>query len=176
MRTERERMERKQNRYNDVWWALRLALGGTAFLAGLDKFTHILTDWDKYLAPRAARMLPVDGKTFMKAVGVIEMAVGAGILLPPRTRLHACAMSAWLLGIAANLAMHDENYLDIAVRDVNLAVAADALARLTGRRQQRGSAAALDETIDWLQEKAAHVGRGLRVASQRNGEKMPKAA
>jgi uncharacterized membrane protein YphA (DoxX/SURF4 family) len=175
MRTERERVERKQNRYNDVWWALRLALGGTAFLAGLDKFTDLLTDWDKYLAPRAAQKLPVDGKTFMKAVGVIEMAVGVGILTR-NTRLSSYVASAWLLGIAANLAMHDENYLDVAVRDVNMAIAAYALARLTGRRQQRGGTAALDESVEWLQEKAANVGRGLRVASERNGEKLPKAA
>jgi hypothetical protein len=85
-------------------------------------------------------------------------------------------MSAWLLGIAANLAMHDEKYLDVAARDVNMAVAAYALARLTGRRQQRGASAALEEKVDWLQEKAAHVGRGLRVASERNGEKLPRAA
>ena len=28
-------------------------------LAGLDKFTHVLTDWDRYLAPLVALMLPV---------------------------------------------------------------------------------------------------------------------
>ncbi len=177
MRTERERIERKQNRYNDVWWALRLALGGTAFLAGADKFTNLLTDWDKYLAPAARRRLPMSGRNFMRLVGVIEMAVGAGVLLPPRTRAHAYVMSAWLVGIAANLAMHDEKYLDIAVRDVNLAIAAYALARLTGRRQQGMSVRSeLDESIDWLQEKAANVGRGLRVASERNGERLPNAA
>ena len=33
MRAERERMERKQNRYDDVWWALRVGLGATAVVA-----------------------------------------------------------------------------------------------------------------------------------------------
>ena len=86
------------------------------------------------------------------------------MLLPPRTRLHAYVMSAWLLGIAGNLAVHDENYLDIAVRDVNLAVAAYALARLTGRRQQGMSVRGeLDESIEWLGGDAA---RSQRVMTE----------
>jgi uncharacterized membrane protein YphA (DoxX/SURF4 family) len=175
MRSEHERIERKKNRYDDVWWALRVGLGATAVVAGADKFTKLLTDWDKYLAPRAARILPMDGKTFMRLVGVIEIAVGLGILLPPRTKLHAYAMSAWLMGIAANLALHDEKYLDVAARDVNMALAAFALARLTGGRQGQMS---LRESLESLAEKTADVGRGLRVASERNGsaEKLPRAA
>ena len=173
MRAERERTERKQNRYDDVWWALRVGLGATAVIAGADKFTHLLTDWDKYLAPRVERALPMNGKTFMRLVGVIEIAVGLGVLLPPRTKLHSYAMSAWLLGIAANLALHDEDYLDIAARDVNMALAAYALARLTGGRQGQMS---LRESIESLAEKTADVGRGLRLASERNGERLPKAA
>ncbi len=175
MRSERERVERKQNRYNDVWWALRLGLGGAAFVSGVDKFTHLVCDWDKYLAPRVEEKLPMSGKTFMRLVGVVEILVGAGILLPPRTKLHAYVLSAWLVGIAGNLLLHDENYKDIALRDLDIALGAYALARLTGQRQQRG-AAELGDRIEWLQEKAATVGRGLRVASQRNGEKLPKAA
>ena len=34
-------------------------------LAGLDKFTHVLTNWDQYLAPAVERLLPVSGHTFM---------------------------------------------------------------------------------------------------------------
>jgi len=52
---------------------LRTSLGATAFLAGLDKFTNLLTDWEKYLAPQVERRLPVSGRTFMRAAGVIEM-------------------------------------------------------------------------------------------------------
>jgi hypothetical protein len=32
-------------------------------LAGLDKFTHFLTDWDQYLAPVVAGLLPVSGRS-----------------------------------------------------------------------------------------------------------------
>ena len=41
-------------------------------LAGLDKFFYLLVNWDQYLAPVAARVLPVSGHTFMMLVGIIE--------------------------------------------------------------------------------------------------------
>jgi hypothetical protein len=40
-------------------------------LAGLDKFLHLLTNWDQYLAPSVNRMLGGNGHLFMQAVGVI---------------------------------------------------------------------------------------------------------
>src|SRR5947207_1272854 len=92
-----------EQRYSDVWWALRLGLGGAAFFSGADKFTHLICDWDKYLAPRVEEMLPMSGRMFMRLVGVIEMAVGLGVLFPPRTKLHSYVLSAWLVGIAGNL-------------------------------------------------------------------------
>src|SRR5947207_9544314 len=55
---------------------LILYAGFTALpiLAGADKFLHLLVNWDQYLAPSIAGLLPVSGHTFMLAVGVIEMA------------------------------------------------------------------------------------------------------
>jgi uncharacterized membrane protein YphA (DoxX/SURF4 family) len=119
---------------NSAFWALRLGLGATAFLAGADKFTNLLTKWDKYVAPEANRALPVSRKTFMRAVGIIEMLVGLGIL-SPRTRLSSYAAAAWLLAIAGNLWL-DGDY-DISVRDVNMAIAAFALGQLSGARKRR---------------------------------------
>ena len=154
-------------RYSDVWWLLRLGLGGSAFLAGLDKFTNILTDWDKYLAPAAAEAMPVDKRTFMRLVGVIEMAAGLGILTR-NTKLSATITSLWLLGIAGNLVIHDERYYDIAVRDVNMALGAYALARLTGDRQKRlaPSAEKPERNVEEVRE---NMWRGLRVMSGRGG-------
>ncbi len=117
-----------------AFWALRLTLGASAFLAGADKFTNLLTDWRKYIAPKARKRLPVSGGTFMRMVGVIEMLVGAGIL-GPRHRLSSYAASAWLLAIAADLMMNED--YDIAVRDVNMAVAAFALGQLSAARERR---------------------------------------
>ncbi len=112
---------------------LRFTLGGTAFVAGLDKFTQLLTDWDRYLAPIARRNLPISPRNFMRLVGLIEMAVGATIL-GGETRVAGYVAGAWLLGISANL-VSSGKYFDVAARDVNMAVAAFALARLTAARR-----------------------------------------
>lgn len=115
------------------WWALRLTYGLVAFLAGLDKFFNLLTDWDKYLAPAAAGLLPMSGSSFMNVVGVIEMAVGI-LILTRWTRIGAYIASAWLLTIAANLVLM-QAFLDLAVRDIAMAIGAWTLARLTEIRQ-----------------------------------------
>lgn len=111
---------------------LRIALGGTAVVAGADKFFNLLTDWEKYLSPFVAENLPVAPSTFMRAVGVIEMAVGAGILLGyEKPAGYIC--SAWLLAITGNLLTKPE-HLDVAVRDLNMAIEAFTLARLAGMK------------------------------------------
>jgi uncharacterized membrane protein YphA (DoxX/SURF4 family) len=124
--------------YNDkldsAFWALRLGLGATAFLAGADKFTNLLTDWRKYIAPQAKKNLPVSSKTFMRTIGVIEMVVGVGILSPGH-RTSSYAASMWLLAIAANLALNKD--YDIAVRDLNMALGAFALGQLGAARERR---------------------------------------
>ena len=115
------------------WWALRLTYGLIAFLAGLDKFFNLLANWEAYLAPVVSSIVPVGAGTLMRGVGIIEMLVGI-MILTNRTRLGAYAASAWLLSIAVNLLLTG-SYLDVAVRDVGLAVGAWALARLTEVRQ-----------------------------------------
>ncbi|MGI9101740.1 MAG: hypothetical protein ACR2IF_04770 [Terriglobales bacterium] len=112
--------------------ALRFTLGGTAFVAGLDKFFNLLTDWDKYISPIAHENLPVSDRNFMRLVGVIEMGVGA-LILKGETRLGGYIAGGWLLGIAANL-IANRDY-DIAARDVNMAVGAFALAQLSEARR-----------------------------------------
>ena len=120
---------------NSAFWALKVTLGGTAFLAGLDKFTNLLTDWDKYLSPEVSDRLPVRDRNFMRAVGVVEMLVGIGILAPT-TRPSSYVASAWLMAIAGNL-VSSGSWFDIAVRDVNIAMAAYALARLSENRARQ---------------------------------------
>ena len=36
---------------NQTWWSLRVTYGLLAFLAGLDKFFNVLTNWEHYLSP-----------------------------------------------------------------------------------------------------------------------------
>ena len=119
----------KIERLTTPWWALRVALGAAAFLAGLDKFFNLLADWPGYLSPIAAQMLPLSQATFMHVIGVIEMLVGA-IILAGFTRLGGYVAAAWLGAIAVNL-LTAGHYFDVAVRDVAMAIAAFTLARLT---------------------------------------------
>ena len=108
---------------------LRVTFGVVPFLAGLDKFFNLLADWPRYLSPAAEAMLPVSGQTFMYVAGVIEMAVGVAILTR-WTVLGSYVAAAWLVAIALNL-VASGTFLDVAVRDLVMAVAAYTLARLT---------------------------------------------
>jgi hypothetical protein len=119
-------------RLHTPWIALRFGMGLTAALAGLDKFFNLLADWSRYVSPLAADVLPFSTSTLMGIVGVIEFLVGAAILTG-WTRLGAYVASAWLLGVAVNLAA--AGFFDVAVRDVVMAIAAFTLARLTEVRQ-----------------------------------------
>ena len=121
------------NKLSSAWLALRLGIGLTATLAGLDKFFNLLADWGMYVSPIAARMLPVSTGTFMGIVGVIEMAVGAAILTR-WTRSGAYIACLWLAGVSLNLAL--AGFFDVAVRDAVMSVAAFTLARLEEVRQQ----------------------------------------
>ena len=112
--------------------ALRIAVGLTATLAGLDKFFNILADWSQYVSPAAAQLLPVPVETFLYAVGLVELAVGVAVLgLAPV--LGAYVASAWLLLVAVNLVIG--GHFDVAVRDVVMSIAALTLARLLELRQ-----------------------------------------
>jgi hypothetical protein len=121
------------NRLDTPWIALRYGIGLTATLAGIDKFFNLLADWGSYVSPVAAQLLPVSTGTFMGVVGVIELAVGVAILAG-WTRFGGYVASAWLVGVAGNLAL--AGYYDVAVRDVVMALAAFTLARMAEVRQE----------------------------------------
>ena len=125
------------HRLTSSWWALRIGLGAAPFLAGLDKFFNLLTNWTDYLNPMVLRVVPLDPAVFMRCVGVVEMIVGLAILTR-WTRLGAYVAAAWLVGIALNL-LAEGAFLDVAVRDLLLAVAAFVLARLTEVQQARAA-------------------------------------
>jgi hypothetical protein len=112
---------------HQAYTLLRVGFVLLPILAGLDKFTHLMVDWNQYLAPAVAQALPVDVGTFMMIVGVIEIA--AGILVATAPRIGGWVVAAWLWGIIVNLVMTG-NYYDIAARDFGLSLGALALARL----------------------------------------------
>lgn len=120
---------------HSAWWALRLGLGLGPLLAGLDKFFNLLTDWGMYLSPWVERLLPISGGAFMRVVGVVEMIVGLAILTS-WTRIGGYIAGIWLVAIAVNL-MTTGMFFDLAVRDLEIAIGAYALARLTEAREAR---------------------------------------
>jgi len=107
-------------------------------IAGLDKFTHYLVNWDSYLAPMIARQLPaaIPPHTFMLAVGIIEIIAGLIVLVRPR--IGAYIVMLWLWGIIANLLLVGA-YHDVALRDFGLSLGALALGRLSANFDVRHS-------------------------------------
>jgi hypothetical protein len=110
-----------------AFWLLRIGFTVAPILFGLDKFAHVLVDWDIYLAPEFTDLFDAQAHTLMYAVGAIEIVAGLVVLLRPRFGSYLVA--AWLAGIIINLLLIAA-YYDIALRDFGLLLAALALARL----------------------------------------------
>lgn len=108
---------------------LKYMLGALAVIVGVDKFTNLIVDWQQYLNPLVLRIVPVSAKTFMYAVGFIEIV--AGLIIFMRPRLGGFIMMGWLFAIAAQLVIWGM-HLDVAARDIVMGLgAALTLARLT---------------------------------------------
>ena len=103
-------------------------------IAGVDKFFDWLVDWDDYLAPAIAGMLPTSPHNFMTMIGVVE--VIAGLLVAFAPRIGGYVVAAWLAGIIVNLLIIPGHF-DVALRDFGLALGAVALARLAADHSER---------------------------------------
>src|SRR4051794_447756 len=110
-----------------AFWLLRAGFIVAPIVFGLDKFFHVLVDWDRYLAPEFADLFHLQAHTLMFAVGVVEIV--AGLVVAIRPRLGGYLVAAWLAGIIINLVLMAD-YYDIALRDFGLLLAALSLARL----------------------------------------------
>ena len=107
---------------------LHYTFGIVPIVAGLDKFTNVLTDWTAYISSGMADMLPFETSTFMMIVGVIEII--AGILVFVRPIIGGYVVMAWLILLALVLIING-SHLDVAVRDLVMAIAAFSLAKLS---------------------------------------------
>lgn len=116
-----------QNTQN-VQKILKYTYGIVPIVAGLDKFTNLLTRWEDYLSPSIIKMLPVGETTFMHIVGIIEIVAGILVLLRPR--IGGYVVMAWLTLIALTLIIGG-HYFDVAVRDLVMAIGAYCLAKLS---------------------------------------------
>jgi len=121
-------MENQINELTKTQTLLKFTFGLVPIVAGADKFTNLLTDWSQYLNPSMVGMLPFSAHTFMMIVGVIEII--AGILVLVKTNIGAYIVSAWLVLIAITL-IAGGKFLDVAVRDLVMAISAYSLANIT---------------------------------------------
>lgn len=109
---------------------LHYTFGIVPIVAGLDKFTNILTDWTHYVSGGMADMLPFEASTFMIIVGIIEIVVGILVLFRPA--IGAYLVMAWLALIALTL-IFTASYLDVAVRELVMGIVALGLAKLASK-------------------------------------------
>lgn len=107
---------------------LKYTFGIVPIVAGADKFTNLLTNWEQYINPAMADLLPFSASTFMMIVGVIEIIVG--IIVLKKAGIGGYIVAAWLTAIALTLLL-GFNYVDVAVRDLVMAISALAMARLS---------------------------------------------
>ena len=110
-----------------AFWLLRIGFTVAPILFGIDKFAHVLVDWDKYLAPEFTDLFNAQAHTLMYAVGAIEIVAGLVVAFQPR--FGGYLVAAWLAGIILNLLLMGDFY-DVALRDFGLLLAALTLARL----------------------------------------------
>ena len=106
---------------------MKLAFGVVPIVAGLDKFTNLLTQWEDYISPGFVAILPFSPSVFMMVVGVVEILAGVVVLLKPA--IGGYIVAAWLVVISLSL-LAGGNYLDVAVRDLVMDVGAFSLARI----------------------------------------------
>ncbi|UAY52720.1 hypothetical protein [Ferruginibacter albus] len=107
---------------------LRITFSVVPIVAGLDKFTNILTNWEQYLNPNITGILPFSPHVFMMIVGVIEII--AGVIVFRKAAVGALIVAAWLTLIALTL-LASGHFLDVAVRDLVMAISAYSLAQLS---------------------------------------------
>lgn len=105
---------------------LRFVFTFLPIIAGIDKFTHVLTNWEQYLS----NPFNVFGNptTTMMVVGVVEIV--AGILVAIYPKIFAYVVALWLFAIIINLLILGQ-YYDIALRDLGLLFSALALGSLS---------------------------------------------
>jgi len=80
---------------------LHVAFVVAPVVAGIDKFSHFLANWDAYLAPVVPRTVGITAHSFMLGVGLIEIL--AGIIVAFAPRIGAWIVGLWLCGIIVNL-------------------------------------------------------------------------
>jgi hypothetical protein len=110
--------------YQILHWMFCIGL----LVAGIDTFLHLLTDWNRYLAPEVPQMLHLTVHNAMAIVGVVDIVLALLVAIKPR--IWAPFVVLWFaIGIANLIAL--QSFYDVALRDLGLLMAAIALSRLS---------------------------------------------
>ncbi|MBI2453527.1 hypothetical protein HYV56_02380 [Candidatus Peregrinibacteria bacterium] len=107
---------------------LKITFGLLPIIIGFDKFFHVLVDWESYLSPQIASILPFSLDVFLKITAVFEIFLGL-FVLSSWTKIAAYIESLWILSITLNLFLLGA--YDIALRDFVLALSAFSLAKFS---------------------------------------------
>ena len=111
----------KNQSLNSTFNLLKYVFVVVPIVAGADKFTNLLTNWEQYVNPSIADLLPVSAGVFMMVVGIIEIV--AGLIVFKKPEIGGYIVAAWLTLIALSLLV-GFIYVDVAVRDLVTAIAA----------------------------------------------------
>src|SRR3954462_14384313 len=95
-------------RIYSVFTIMKFTYGIVPIVAGLDKFTNVLVNWEQYLNPTITASLPFSPHTFMMIVGVIEIVAGLIVLSKPA--IGSYIVMAWLTLIAFSLIASKEYF------------------------------------------------------------------
>jgi hypothetical protein len=123
-----DRVSERSDTPYQAYQILRLGFTVAPIVAGLDKFLHLLVNWDQYVPALVNKLTGGYAHELMMAAGVIEIVAGIGVFIKPK--IFAYVVSAWLVVIIINLLMIP-GYFDVALRDLGLALGALALGRLS---------------------------------------------
>ena len=105
---------------------LRLGLGGVFFWFGLGKLLSPLS-WLPWIPPWIVGILPMSQNVFLSVLGIVELVVGALLLLGYWSRLVAGVAALQLVGILASFGFNE-----ITTRDFGLLMMALALVLMGG--------------------------------------------
>src|SRR5215475_10691015 len=76
---------------------LHFAFVAAPLIAGIDKFLHLLVNWDQYMAPWIANLSTIGAHNLMLLVGVVEII--AALIVAAKPRVGAWIVFLWLWGI-----------------------------------------------------------------------------
>lgn len=106
---------------------LKLTFGIVPIVAGLDKFTNLLSNWGDYIHPGIVSISPIDANFFMMIIGIVEISAGVLVLVKPK--IGGIVVAAWLTLIALTL-LTSGKFLDVAVRDLVMAICVFSMVRI----------------------------------------------